>query len=198
MRSRFFWVCLLLPLLFLSCKVSTSLSAETVTTSSEAKPVVKPSTPDPVGKYDLSFKRWGEFYFPFDDWRWWKCQGIAESNLAPDAVSWCGAVGVMQIMPATATDLGVKNRWDAEESIQGGIKYDKQVDRIFKAIDQPERRRFTFASYNAGPGNIQKTKKLANSEVWDTVVGFLHLVTGKHSTETINYVKKIYRLKGVI
>lgn len=176
MRSRFCWVFLPFLLLLLSC-----VAVETNAVS--------------IVKYDLIFKRWGEFYFPFDDWRWFKSQGMAESNLDPQAVSWCGAVGVMQIMPGTATDLGVKNRWDPEENIQGGIKYDKQVDRIFKVIDQPERRKFMFAGYNAGPGNIRKAKNLADSTVWDTVADSLHLVTGKHSTETINYVKRIYLMK---
>lgn len=150
-------------------------------------------------KYDLSFRRWGEFYFPFEDWRWFKSQGIAESNLDPSAVSWCGAVGVMQIMPATAKELGVNNRWDAEQSIQGGVKYDQKVDRFFKEVKcQTERRKFMFAGYNAGMGNIQKAKKLADSNIWDTVTNFLPLVTGKHSIETINYVKRIHKMKGVI
>ena len=185
MRFQFCWVCLLLLLLLLSCKGGVTTEA-----------VAKPSIPEPVGKYDFSFKRWGEFYFPFDDWRWWKSQGIAESNLNPNAVSWCGAVGVMQIMPATAIGLGVKNRLDAEESIQGGIKYDNQVDRVFKSVDQPERRKFMFAGYNAGPGNITKAKKLANSsDVWDVTANSLNLVTGHNSLETINYVKRICKIK---
>ncbi len=149
-------------------------------------------------KYDLSFKRWGEFYFPFDDWKWFKAQGIAESNLDPKAISWCGAMGVMQIMPKTAVGLGVKNPWDAEESIQGGIKYDKQVNTIFKDICYTERRKFMFAGYNAGSSNIKKARTLANSDVWCIVEDFLHLVTGKHAEETIGYVKRIFKLKEIL
>lgn len=175
MQSRFFWVCFLWLLLSLSCEAF----AFTV-------------------KYDLIFRRWGEFYFPFDDWRWFKSQGIAESNLDPSAVSWCGAVGVMQLMPVTAKELGVSNRWDAETNIQGGIKYDKKVDKIFKDLNHPERRKFMFAGYNAGPGNIQKAKKLASSNIWNIVANYLPLVTGKHSTETINYVKRICHLKEIL
>ena len=119
---------------------------------------------------------------------------MAESNLDPSAVSWCGAVGIMQIMPATGVELGVKNRWNAEESIQGGIKYNKVVDKFFKSIDQPERRKFIFGGYNAGMGNIQKAKNLADSAIWENVSASLCSVTGKHCEETINYVKRIYRL----
>lgn len=149
----------------------------------------------PLVGYDIAFKRWGEFYFPFEDWHWWKSQGIAESNLDPDAVSWCGAGGIMQLMPATAAGLLVKNRFDPEESIQGGIHYDRQMDTFFKQVIQPERKRFMFAGYNAGPGNIQKAKKLANSNIWDQVAISLPKVTGQHSKETIGYIKRIYKIK---
>jgi len=187
MRLRYFLAFFLLLLPLYSCKVE-------AITEIVAKPVTKVIITESRVKYDLSFKRWGEFYFPFDDWHWWKSQGMAESNLDPNAVSWCGAVGIMQIMPGTATDLGVKNRWDAEESIQGGIKYDKVVDKFFKVINQPERRKFVFAGYNAGMGNIQKAKKLSGSVIWDDVSKSLCSVTGKHCEETINYVKRIYKL----
>jgi membrane-bound lytic murein transglycosylase F len=149
-----------------------------------------------IAKYDFTFKRWAEFYFPFEDWRWFKSQGIAESNLNPDAVSWCGAVGIMQIMPATGKELGVNNRWDPEESIQGGIKYDQKVDRFFKEIRcQRERRKFMFAGYNAGMGNISKAKKLANSNRWEEVKIYLCQITGRHCHETIGYVKRIHETK---
>ena len=147
-------------------------------------------------KYDLFFKRWSNFYFPWEDHKWFVAQGIAESNLDPSAVSWCGAMGIMQIMPVTAKELGVKNPWDPEESIQGGIKYDRTVDQFFKAICKTEeRRKFMFAGYNAGMGNIQKAKKLANSNKWDDVSKSLCSVTGKHCIETIGYVKRIHEFK---
>jgi membrane-bound lytic murein transglycosylase F len=168
--------------------------AETVT-EPVVKPIVKIIITESKVKYDLAFKRWGEFYFPFDDWHWWKSQGMAESNLDPNAISWCGAVGIMQIMPATATELGVENRWDAEESIQGGVKYDKQMWNFWDKIDGKNRKKLTFASYNAGCGNIKKAKQLAESDEWDEISSHLKLITGKHSQETINYVKRIFQIK---
>jgi len=148
-------------------------------------------------KYDLNFKRWGEFYFAFEDWKWFKSQGIAESNLDPDAISWCGAMGIMQIMSATAKELGVKNPWNPEESIQGGIKYDLRVDRFFKDIGcLSQRRKFMFAGYNAGMGNISRARKLSNnSDKWEIVSVSLCSVTGKHCHETIGYVKRIHETK---
>lgn len=172
MRSAFFWVCFLWLWLLPNLAFSYSI------------------------KYDLTFKRWGEYYFPFEDWKWFKSQGIAESNLDPKVVSWCGAMGIMQIMPATAKELGVIDPWDPEESIQGGIKYDQRVDRFFKEIRcQRERRKFMFAGYNAGMGNISKARKLASSDKWEVVLNFLCQITGKHCQETIGYVKRIHETK---
>ena len=145
-------------------------------------------------KYDLFFKRWGQYYFPFESWVWFKSQGIAESNLNPDAVSWVGATGIMQIMPATAKGLGVGNPYDAEASIQGGIKYVRWLDKKLTKIERNERRNFMFASYNAGLGNILKAKKLAQTDIWQDSADKLSQVTGKHSKETTGYVQRINRI----
>jgi hypothetical protein len=192
--------CLILVLFFLiSCKqkIVIELTKEGIVTE-PIKPAVKATIAEPIGKYDLSFKRWGEFYFPFDDWHWWKSQGIAESNLDPNAVSWCGAVGVMQIMPATATGLGVKNRLDAEESIQGGIKYDNQIWKWWNNFCPGDKKKITFASYNAGMGNIKKAKDVSSSCDWEYIKTFLFSITGRHSQETMQYVSRIYKIYPTI
>jgi membrane-bound lytic murein transglycosylase MltF len=150
-----------------------------------------PSLSQATGKYDLHFKRWGEFYFPFHDWKLWKAQGLAESKLNPSAISWCGAIGVMQLMPGTAKDMKV-DPYDIEANIQGGIKYNRQMYRIWKVIsDDSERLNFTWASYNAGPGHIIKARKIAKSDKWQDVSTALPQVTGKYAKETQTYIKHI-------
>ena len=145
-----------------------------------------------TNKYDLSFKQWGEFYFPGQDWHWWKSQGEAESTLNPNARSYCGAIGIMQLMPATASGLKV-NPYDPASNIQGGIKYDAQMYKFWNKIpDADQRRDFGFGSYNAGAGNIQKAYKIDNNPTWDSVAANLVKITGKHSTETIEYIKHIH------
>lgn len=74
-----------------------------------------------------------------------------ESNFNPNAKSAKGAKGLMQLMSSTAKKFGVKNRYDVDQNLQGGIKYLKYLKKIFKN-NIP----LVLAAYNAGEGSVKK------------------------------------------
>lgn len=74
-----------------------------------------------------------------------------ESDLSPNAVSSAGAVGVMQLMPETARDLGVHNINDPRENIDAGVCYLKKLLTTFNGDTVK-----AVAAYNAGPGAVQQ------------------------------------------
>jgi len=80
-----------------------------------------------------------------------KAVGKTESNFTSDAVSRCGAQGVMQLMPATAKELGVANSFDARQNIMGGAKY---ISGLLKKYEGNTT--LAIAAYNAGSGNVAK------------------------------------------
>jgi membrane-bound lytic murein transglycosylase F len=149
-------------------------------------------------KYDSDFSKAGERYLSGYDWRWFKAQGYQESLLEASAVSHAGAMGIMQIMPGTWREeterLGIiASPFNPKVNIRVGVFYMKRMVRFWKA-PRPDMERLwlAFASYNAGAGNILKAQTLSRQEpLWKDISPHLKNITGRHSNETITYVRKI-------
>lgn len=107
------------------------------------------------------------------DWRLLASLIYQESRFEPEASSWASASGLMQIMPATAKELGVEDRTDPEQSIRGGTQYLAQMYDEFEDVpDTLERIKFAMASFNAGLGHVTDAQRLAakrglDPNVWD-------------------------------
>ena len=126
-------------------------------------------------------------------------QGYQESQLRQDARSAVGAVGIMQLMPATGAELGVGDIHVAAANIHGGAKYmDRLMTKYYPdaKFSETDRTLFAFASYNAGPGRISQMRKLATQRGLDPDKWFnnVELVTAeKVGMETATYVRNIFK-----
>jgi membrane-bound lytic murein transglycosylase F len=149
------------------------------------------------GQYDQLIKNGVIEYLPEGfDWRIIKAQFFQESRFQPNAVSPVGARGIAQIMPNTWDRWALptyKDPFNAEQSIMTGCRYMAYLYGQWKS-PRPEIDRIclALASYNAGLGHILKAQKLAdNASLYAPIIAKLPEVTGKHSAETIDYVRKI-------
>jgi membrane-bound lytic murein transglycosylase F len=97
------------------------------------------------------------------DWRLLGSQMFQESRFDPKARSWVGATGLMQLMPATARQFGVRSITNPAQNVEGGVKFLVWLDKFWtKRLDDPaERLKFMLASYNAGAGHVEDAQRLA-------------------------------------
>jgi membrane-bound lytic murein transglycosylase F len=120
---------------------------------------------DPIIKEQSKYLGW--------DWRLLASLIYQESRFDPEAESWSGAKGLMQLMPGTAEELGVTATADAGEVIRAGSRYLRQLyDNFSHVEDSVQRIKFTLASYNCGFSHVQDAQNLARvrglrDTIWD-------------------------------
>jgi len=160
---------------------------------------------DPTGSGDWKrfeemqalFQRYGARY-NFDPLML-AAQGYQESALDQSAHSSVGAIGVMQLMPATGAEMKVGDIHVVEANIHAGTKYmDMLMSKYFPDAHFSEAVRplFAFASYNAGPGNIARMRREAAKRQLDPDKWFNNVeivVAEKIGAETTTYVRNIYK-----
>jgi soluble lytic murein transglycosylase-like protein len=154
-------------------------------------------------RYDDLFRKHTRTQCGRMPWQWFKAQALQESRTLPRAQSPVGAMGLMQVIPATfeeiRKELGLANRpYDPSVNIRAGIYYDLKCYRFWtEDRTMKEKLRLMFASYNAGPGNILNAQKvvrgrnLCSGVEWECIKQGLPSVTGSHSKETIQYVERV-------
>ncbi len=163
-----------------------------------------------ISHYDALFKKYAtEIEW---DWRLLASLAYTESNFDSTAVSWAGAKGLMQLMPATARAMGVPEgkEQNPEESIKAAVKYIAATTRSFAKVPEEERIHFVLASYNSGIGHVLDAMALAekygkNKYIWhNNVENFILLKSNEEyftdpvckngyfrGIETYNFVREI-------
>jgi membrane-bound lytic murein transglycosylase MltF len=163
--------------------------------------IVKPATSaSEIKKFNATvafFRKYGAQYDM--DYLLMMAQGYQESLLDQNAVSHVGAIGVMQIMPATGKDMDTGDITKVEPNIHAGVKYMNFMRDQFFA-DQPMDVRnkilFSFAAYNAGPSRVLKLQKEAEKRGLNPYVWFnnVEIIAGQRiGEETVTYISNIYK-----
>lgn len=164
-----------------------------------------------ISSYDQLFKRYSTLCGW--DWRMIAAQCYQESCFDPNARSWAGASGLMQIMPATADHLNLPRHqlFQPEPNISAACRYIKELEGVFRDIDNPtERQMFVLAAYNGGAHHIRDAMALArkhgqNPQRWNVVAVYvLRLMQPQfyndpvvrygymRGSETVDYVARIF------
>lgn len=114
------------------------------------------------------------------DWRLVASLIFQESRFDPEAISWAGAEGLMQLMPATGEQFGALDLMNPQENIRAGTNFLRYLEQQFEKMgkEEPDRTRFVLAAYNAGLGHILDARRLAekhngDKNKWDDVDTFL-------------------------
>jgi membrane-bound lytic murein transglycosylase MltF len=139
-----------------------------------------------AGKYDF-------------DWLMIAAQGYQESRLDQSKRSHVGAIGVMQVMPATGKELNVGDIKQVEPNIHAGVKYMRFMQDTYFAgeeMDDLNKTLMSFAAYNCGPGRLRQlrretAKRGMNPNVWFGNVE--RIASERIGRETVQYVSNIYK-----
>ncbi|MET1255979.1 membrane-bound lytic murein transglycosylase MltF [Aliikangiella maris] len=149
------------------------------------------------------------------DWRLLAAVSYQESHWYPRAKSPTGVRGMMMLTQVTARQLGIKNRLDPKQSINGGAQYLRKIlDRVPDSIQDPDRTWFALAGYNVGWGHVEDARVItemqgANPDKWSDVKERLPLLQKKRwykktkygyarGEEPVKYVTNIRRYYDVL
>ncbi|ANF82226.1 ABC transporter substrate-binding protein [Acinetobacter sp. NCu2D-2] len=146
--------------------------------------------------YQASFKRTAKQYDL--DWHLLAAIGYQESYLKPNSVSPTGVRGLMMLTNSTAKAMGVNNRTDPNQSIQGGAKYYDQMLNRYAHIPLPDRNWYALVAYNMGPNAVEQVQKRIraqgkNPNNWVNLYSYLERNKASNSRygQAVKYVTRI-------
>jgi membrane-bound lytic murein transglycosylase F len=161
-----------------------------------------------ISDWDDLARKYGKAYEL--DFRLILAQMYQESHFDPKAKSWVGALGLLQVMPATAKDLKVADVTDPDQGVKAGVMLLERYAKLFDSPDikEKDRLRFALAAYNCGPGHVFDARRLAedlkldpNKWFKNVEVAMMELMkpdVARHArhgyfraTETVAYVSEI-------
>ena len=174
------------------------------------RPVMLDAATGQISQYDALLQKYAsEIGW---DWRLLAAQCYQESAFDPEAVSWAGAQGLMQIMPSTAKILGVDegNIFDPNTNIKASVQYIRNLNSTFSDIPSGTSRiPYILAAYNGGVNHVRDAMALArknkrNEKLWRDVEPYILLLSQPQyyndpvcragylrGSETYNYVRDI-------
>jgi membrane-bound lytic murein transglycosylase F len=149
------------------------------------------------------------------DWLFLAAMSYQESLWNEDAKSFTGVRGLMMLTNHTAKDLGIEDRTDPQQSIEGGARYFEQMrNRLPKDITEPDKTWMALAAYNVGLGHLEDARVLTqkqggNPDLWEDVKESLPLLTRRkyysqtrhgyaRGWEPVHYVKRIRNYHNIL
>ena len=146
--------------------------------------------------YKASFKKTAQQYDL--DWHLLAAIGYQESYLKPNSVSPTGVRGLMMLTDSTAKEMGVNNRTDAHQSIQGGAKYYDLMLSRYEDIPFPDRNWYALVAYNMGPGSVSQIQSRLKQQGkdpnnWVNLYAYLDRNKANNSRyrQAVHYVTRI-------
>jgi membrane-bound lytic murein transglycosylase MltF len=165
-----------------------------------ARYVKEATSPAELRKYQQTVDLFRKYAGKYDiDYLLMLAQGYQESRLDQQAKSAVGAVGVMQLLPSTGTQMAVGDIRQLEPNIHAGVKYMRYVQDTYFAqepMDPLVKHLFAFASYNAGPGRIHELRREAARRGLDPNRWFKnveYVAAERIGQETVTYVANIFK-----
>ena len=196
------WALILGIVAFLSCAFWTKRHSdrqESIPVAEDVQPVLydtiisyRNTPPFTISSYDAIFRRYADTL----RWDWKLLAAVAyiESRFHADAVNPSGATGLMQLMPRTATAMGVDSLslTNPHENIKAATRLFLRLDKIFASSAMPDRACLVFAAYNAGAGHVLDAATLTEKYGGNRKQWYGNVEYFIHAGETTRFVRNVF------